>query len=411
MSVAATKDLLDVGRNLIIVALIGADLHIRIFGASGKKVVDKAESELISGEILTALKKRLNPFPDESSLSKKDKQEIIRNATSIAGHTLIDKGIDASMKSYVNNARCVAMLTLLFATIVRPAALAASLADLPTAPLNPTGEECRVLSQTYYERLRALHRENSQCMRQPPDFGRVKSCGGRITLHAWEQCNDIELQICDVEKGRDKEYGTCVARARKAAQEKEEAKRQEQELADRIHESREIFDRYQDIRDFLNNPRDFLTAALNNEWNNTLERIFPSLRSIDSPSRDNLDLAEEIYQVMHERTVALVSENPTIHPLIRSIQREALNEIFQVYQFTLNELDSAQVQIDRISASLDRPLVSASSTRFSIPTPAPPGPQENTSPDCAVLDDPSTSRMLMQRRQQEWLALVKKCKS
>jgi hypothetical protein len=88
MSVAATKDLLDVGRNLIIVALVGADLHIRIFDASGKKVVDKAESELISGEILTALKKRLNPFPDESSLSKEDKQEIIRNATSIADHTL-----------------------------------------------------------------------------------------------------------------------------------------------------------------------------------------------------------------------------------------------------------------------------------------------------------------------------------
>jgi hypothetical protein len=48
MSVAATKDLLDVGRNLIIVALVGADLHIRIFDASGKKVVDKAESELIT---------------------------------------------------------------------------------------------------------------------------------------------------------------------------------------------------------------------------------------------------------------------------------------------------------------------------------------------------------------------------
>jgi len=87
MCVAATKDLLDVGRNLVIVALVGAHLHIRIFDASGKKVVDKAESELISGEILTALKKRLNPFPDEFSLSKEDKQEIIRNAKSIAGHT------------------------------------------------------------------------------------------------------------------------------------------------------------------------------------------------------------------------------------------------------------------------------------------------------------------------------------
>src|SRR5256884_2801714 len=90
MCIAATKDLLDVGRNLVIVALVGAHLHIRIFDASGKKVVDKAESELISGEILTAPKKRLNPFPDEFSLSKEDKQEIIRNATSIAGHTRLN---------------------------------------------------------------------------------------------------------------------------------------------------------------------------------------------------------------------------------------------------------------------------------------------------------------------------------
>src|SRR2546430_1194261 len=91
MCIAATKDLLDVGRNLVIVALVGAHLHIRIFDASGKKVVDKAESELISGEILTALKKRLNPFPDEFSLSKEDKQEIIRNAKSIAGHTHLQR--------------------------------------------------------------------------------------------------------------------------------------------------------------------------------------------------------------------------------------------------------------------------------------------------------------------------------
>jgi hypothetical protein len=87
MSITATKDLLDVGRNLIIIAFVGTDLHIRIFDAGGKKVIDKTESELISGDILTALKKRLNPFPDGSSLSKEDKQEIIRNATSIAGHT------------------------------------------------------------------------------------------------------------------------------------------------------------------------------------------------------------------------------------------------------------------------------------------------------------------------------------
>jgi len=87
MSVDAAAGLLNAGRNLIIVALVGTDLHVRIFDANGKKVIDKAENELVSGDTLTALKKRLNPFLDEPSLSKENKQEIIRNATSIAGHT------------------------------------------------------------------------------------------------------------------------------------------------------------------------------------------------------------------------------------------------------------------------------------------------------------------------------------
>ncbi len=94
ISVAASDDLVDEGRSLVIVALVGTDLHIRIFDASGEKVVDKRENELESGEMLAALKQRLNPFPDESSLSQEDKQEIIRNATSIAGHTPPEKPVE-----------------------------------------------------------------------------------------------------------------------------------------------------------------------------------------------------------------------------------------------------------------------------------------------------------------------------
>lgn len=87
MSVDTADGLVGEGRSLVVVALVGADLHIGIFDASGDKVVDKAGNELISGQALTALKLRLNPLPDESSLSEEDKREIIRNATSSAGHT------------------------------------------------------------------------------------------------------------------------------------------------------------------------------------------------------------------------------------------------------------------------------------------------------------------------------------
>lgn len=82
--------LLNEGRNLVIVALVGTELHIRIFDANGKRVVDKAENELISGETLKALKKQLNPLPNESGLSQEQKQKLIQDATSIAGHTLPD---------------------------------------------------------------------------------------------------------------------------------------------------------------------------------------------------------------------------------------------------------------------------------------------------------------------------------
>lgn len=57
-SVDSSDRLPNEGRNLVIVALVGTDLHIRIFDANGKRAVDKAaENELISGETLTALTK------------------------------------------------------------------------------------------------------------------------------------------------------------------------------------------------------------------------------------------------------------------------------------------------------------------------------------------------------------------
>ncbi len=87
MLVGAADGLLNEGRNLVIVALVGTELHIRIFDANGKIVVDKAENELVSGETVTGLKKQLTPIPDESGLSKERKQKIIGDATSIAGHT------------------------------------------------------------------------------------------------------------------------------------------------------------------------------------------------------------------------------------------------------------------------------------------------------------------------------------
>jgi hypothetical protein len=87
MSVDATDEIEDEGRNLVIVALVGGYLHIRIFNANGKMVVDKPERNLHAGERLTALKQRLGRLPEASGLSQQEKQKIVDDAISITGHT------------------------------------------------------------------------------------------------------------------------------------------------------------------------------------------------------------------------------------------------------------------------------------------------------------------------------------
>jgi len=60
MAVATPEDLVDSGRNLVVVAMVGHNLHIRIFDATGEQVVDKTEGELAAGDALTALKQQFS---------------------------------------------------------------------------------------------------------------------------------------------------------------------------------------------------------------------------------------------------------------------------------------------------------------------------------------------------------------
>ena len=82
MSVAETEDLPEEGQSLVIVALVNSALHIRIFDASGRIAVDAPEAELLAGEALTDLKRRLKalPFPDDLELSQREKSTFIEHA-------------------------------------------------------------------------------------------------------------------------------------------------------------------------------------------------------------------------------------------------------------------------------------------------------------------------------------------
>ncbi|MGH8549919.1 MAG: hypothetical protein ACRERU_15200 [Methylococcales bacterium] len=79
-------------------------MHIRIFDINGK-IADKPETVLVNGETLSALKMRLNPFPDQSGLSTEQKQEIIEDVATLIGdhaipriNQLIDKLNDLKVK-------------------------------------------------------------------------------------------------------------------------------------------------------------------------------------------------------------------------------------------------------------------------------------------------------------------------
>jgi hypothetical protein len=94
MSVDALVDLPDDDESLVIAALTGGDLHIRIFDATGARVVDKPEAELDPGQDLTALKELLSeiPIPGALGLTEQRRSEVIEKATSISGHTHRKKG-------------------------------------------------------------------------------------------------------------------------------------------------------------------------------------------------------------------------------------------------------------------------------------------------------------------------------
>ena len=85
-TVEALDALPETGRWLVIVALVGTDLHVRIFDPSGERVVDKPESELANDERLARLKQRLSPLPAE--FSTMERAGTFEDVTAISGHSL-----------------------------------------------------------------------------------------------------------------------------------------------------------------------------------------------------------------------------------------------------------------------------------------------------------------------------------
>jgi hypothetical protein len=86
LSVDSVEGLPKTGRKLVIVALVGTDLAIRVFDADGKIVIDKTEARLEKGDSLTVIKEQLPTIPHGASLLHAQYSKFIHGVGSLLGH-------------------------------------------------------------------------------------------------------------------------------------------------------------------------------------------------------------------------------------------------------------------------------------------------------------------------------------
>ena len=98
--ISETQALPNTGNNLVVLALVDGDLHLRVFDENGHMEVDEHESELRGSsrdnfaEYLADLKALMNqiPFPDPTEWSAQRRKSIIDKATYCAWHSKEDDG-------------------------------------------------------------------------------------------------------------------------------------------------------------------------------------------------------------------------------------------------------------------------------------------------------------------------------
>ena len=85
VSVAEIGALEDQGDSLVIVALVGESLHLRIFDAEGERIADEPENESDKWQLLRAVKEVMvaNPAANASDTGIAE-DEIVRVASQIA---------------------------------------------------------------------------------------------------------------------------------------------------------------------------------------------------------------------------------------------------------------------------------------------------------------------------------------
>lgn len=112
--------------------------------------------------------------------------------------------------------------------------------DLPTCPLNPTMEDCRILSSEFLSITRALYDRLSACKERSEvhiDLDLHTSCSRDPIVYP--RCFDTSEQLCQARMARDREMDKCRAKAWAAFEKERQEKRaqREEDLKEKIASS------------------------------------------------------------------------------------------------------------------------------------------------------------------------------
>lgn len=272
-------------------------------------------------------------------------------------------------------------------------------ASLPAVPFSPTPMDCRILEEEFYVIITRLSAQIEECMHQKPQFGHVTNAGScGIDFVAWSQCAYIGEQRCQVLAVRDREVAECKAQAEAIVAVSRAQEEREKELAKRLKAANTTMAAFSDTYNVLTRPESFLRKALGSQ-SDILKSIFPS-RASGEPKSDRLDLVRELYTFAYNQARTGVSATP--NPALRGIQSTILQELARQHQKLFSELENLNATLDRFAREMEQDHGGKPPVR-SIPT------TNNTSGECAVLQNETASRRLLDQNSDAWMQLFSRC--
>lgn len=223
--------------------------------------------------------------------------------------------------------------------------------QLPPTPFSPSEEDCSTYSREFWRILSELSAQESQCMNQPPIFGKVLTCSGTTTISAWSQCESISLRKCQFERNERLKVDACFNQARASAINRQAELRKVKQSIDQMKKIKKIYDQINSTVDTIKDPQKNLRKGLSKYAKEKIEVFGANGDQFDAT------LAQEIYRYVHggvEHGMGMTS-----NMLIKKIQLNALNHLKMVHQGAIQELDSLSAQLKTFDSNpndVNRPV-------------------------------------------------------